>query len=83
MHLSDADEFGDMSAMECIRDYMETGGWLCARKTRWRKIEDVSFFGDLATNHPKTQFVTGRVLRHMNLVVLPPFTEESFKLKVN
>ena len=36
MHLSDADEYGDMSAIECIRDYLETGGWLCARKTRRR-----------------------------------------------
>ena len=82
LHLSDADAFGDQSAVEAIRECLEAKAWLSIRKLRVRKIEDVCFFGDMASNHPATETVSGRALHHFNLVFLSGFTHESFRAKV-
>jgi hypothetical protein len=48
--------------MEAMRDYFTQGAWLSSRKRRWRDIEDVSFFGNMAQNAPETSNVTPRLL---------------------
>jgi len=54
LHLARQDQFRDMGSVEAMRDYLTTQSWLSTKKVRIRKIQDISFFADMATNHPET-----------------------------
>lgn len=73
VHMAQSDKFGDQGALEAMRDYLTTKSWVSTRKLKIRAIEDVCFFGDMATNHPETEHVSGRLLHHFNLIVLSDF----------
>ena len=82
LHMAQVDKFGDQGALEAMRDYLTTQSWVSARKLKIRAIENVCFFADMATNHPETELVSGRLLHHFNLIVLSDFDQDSFQLKV-
>lgn len=82
LHLGSADKFGDQGAIEAIRDCLTTRSWLSTRKLKIRKIQDVSFFTDMANNQPQSESVSGRLLHNFNLIVQEGFSHEAFKLKM-
>jgi dynein heavy chain len=82
LHLSGVDQFGDQSAVEVIRDFLNVSSWLSLRKIRIRQIADVTFIADMAINSASTANVSERVLHRMNLVVLSALNLGSFKVQI-
>ncbi|EGR32288.1 hypothetical protein IMG5_089580 [Ichthyophthirius multifiliis] len=67
--------YGAQPPIELLRQWMDEGGWYDLENKDWKVLQDIIFVAAMLPGGQNV--VTGRYLRHFNLLYVQPFDEES------
>ncbi|KXS09529.1 hypothetical protein M427DRAFT_128896 [Gonapodya prolifera JEL478] len=71
LNMPKLDRYGSQPTIELLRQYLTSNGWYDREKLFWKEIQDVSLVGACGPPGGGRNPITGRLLRHFNLINIP------------
>eukprot|EP00736_Rhodelphis_marinus_P007919 Rmarinus@m.2764 len=71
------EQYGAQPPIELLRQFMDQGGWYDRKETTWRQVVDVTLVSAMGPPGGGRTEITGRCLRHFNLISVTTFSSET------